>query len=62
MRKTLTKKQKLELELMDIELILLEASAIGLRDEVQIDAQKYINKVTTPVEAYQMAYNDWTGE
>lgn len=49
-------------EAMDIELILLEASAIGLRDEVQIDAQKYINKVTTPVEAYQMAYNDWTGE
>lgn len=49
-------------ELIDIELILLEASAIGLRGEVETGAQKYINKVTTPVEAYQMAYNDWTGE
>jgi hypothetical protein len=46
-------------EQMDIELILEEASAYGLRVEVEEYAQRYISEGFTPVEAYQHAYYEW---
>jgi hypothetical protein len=46
-------------EQMDIELILAEASAFGLRAEVEIYAQKYLDEGCTPIEAYQLAYYEW---
>ena len=46
-------------EQLDIELILVEASAYGLRIEVELYAQKYLSEGCTPVEAYQHAYNEW---
>mgnify|MGYP000211928219 FL=1 len=46
-------------EQMDIELILTEASAWGLRIEVEQSAQQFINEGHTVVDAYQYAYEDW---
>jgi hypothetical protein len=46
-------------EQLDIELILEEASAYGLRTEVEEYAQKYLSEGYTPVEAYEHAYNEW---
>jgi hypothetical protein len=46
-------------EQLDIELILEEASAYGLRTEVEEYAQRYLNEGCTPVEAYQHAYYEW---
>jgi hypothetical protein len=46
-------------EQLDIELILEEASAYGLRTEVEEYAQKYLSEGCTPVEAYQHAYYEW---
>jgi hypothetical protein len=43
-------------EQMDIELILVEASAYGLSAEVEEYAQRYLSEGCTPVEAYQHAY------
>lgn len=46
-------------ELLDIELILEEANSFGLRAEVELYAQKYLDEGCTPVEAYQHAFNEW---
>ena len=46
-------------EQMDIELILTEASAWGLRIEVEQSAQQFINEGHNVVDAYQYAYEDW---
>ena len=46
-------------DLQQIELILFEASAYGLRVEVEETAQKYIDEGTPAVEAYEWAYGDW---
>jgi hypothetical protein len=46
-------------EQMDIELILTEASAYGMSAEVELYAQKYLSEGSTPVEAYEHAYNEW---
>ena len=46
-------------EQMDIELILVEASAYGLSAEVEEYAQRYLSEGCTPVEAYQHAYYEW---
>ena len=43
----------------DIELILEEASAWGLRVEVDLTAKEYIKEGHQPVDAYQFAYEDW---
>lgn len=43
-------------ELMDIELILEEANAYGVRYEVQDYAKKYLDEGYAPIEAYQKAY------
>jgi hypothetical protein len=46
-------------EQLDIELILEEASAYGLRTEVEEYAQRYLSEGFTLVEAYQHAYYEW---
>ena len=46
-------------EQLDIELILEEASAFGLRDEVEQYAKKYLEEGCTPIEAYQHAHYEW---
>ncbi len=46
-------------EQMDIELILEEASAWGLRYEVEQCAQQYIDEGHPIVDAYHFAYGDW---
>ena len=46
-------------EQMDIELILTEASAWGLRIEVEQSAKQFINEGHKVVDAYQYAYEDW---
>lgn len=46
-------------EQMDIELILEEANAWGLRSEVQSTAKSYIAEGHSPVDAYHFAYEDW---
>ena len=46
-------------DLQDIELVLVEASAWGLRAEVEETAQQYINEGHNPVDAYHFAYDDW---
>ena len=45
----------------EIELILHEASAYGLRDEVDWSAKDYLekNRKLKPLVAYQWAYLDW---
>lgn len=46
-------------ELIDIELILTEASAYGLTSEVKETAEKFIAEGYSMVAAYQMAYSEW---
>lgn len=46
-------------DLQQIEMILLEAGAWGLRWEVETTAQSYINGGYESVDAYQVAYDDW---
>ena len=46
-------------EQMDIELILTEASAWGLQNEVEQSAKQFINEGHKVVDAYQNAYNEW---
>ena len=46
-------------DLQQIELILLEASAWGLRTEVEITAEQYIKEGIDSVTAYNYAYNEW---
>ena len=46
-------------EQMDIELILTEASAWGLQNEVEQSAKQFINEGHKVVDAYQYAYEDW---
>jgi hypothetical protein len=46
-------------EQLDIELILEEANAYGLRTEVEEYAQRYLSEGCTPIEAYQHAYYEW---
>jgi predicted transcriptional regulator len=46
-------------EQMDIELILTEASAWGLQNEVEQSAKQFINEGHKAVDAYQYAYEDW---
>ena len=53
------KKQLTQQAYEHAELILLEASAYGLRSEVEEYAKKYISEGHEYVESYHMAYNDW---
>jgi predicted transcriptional regulator len=46
-------------EQMDIELILTEAAAWGLQNEVEQSAKQFINEGHKAVDAYQYAYEDW---
>ena len=46
-------------EQMDIEMILEEASAWGLRYEVEQTAKQYIEEGQPVVDAYHFAYEDW---
>ena len=46
-------------DLQEIEMILVEASAWGLRVEVEETAQKYIEEGHDIVESYHFAYDDW---
>lgn len=46
-------------DLQEIEMILLEASAWGLRIEVEETAEQYISEGHFAVDAYQYAYDDW---
>ena len=46
-------------QLMDIELVLEEAGAWGLRYEVEHTAKQYIEDGHEPVDAYHFAYEDW---
>ena len=46
-------------EQMDIELVLEEASAWGLRYEVEQTAKQYIEEGQPVVDAYHFAYEDW---
>ena len=46
-------------EQMDVELILTEASAWGLQNEVEQSAKQFINEGHKVVDAYQYAYEDW---
>jgi hypothetical protein len=46
-------------DLQEIEMILLEASAWGLRVEVEETAKKYIDEGHDKVESYHWAYGDW---
>jgi len=46
-------------DLQQIELILLEANAWGLRWEVEEAAQIAIKDGIHPVTAYEWAFNDW---
>jgi hypothetical protein len=46
-------------EQLDIELILEEAGAWGLRYEVEQSAKQYISEGHSPVDAYHFGYEDW---
>lgn len=46
-------------DLQQIELILLEANAWGLRWEVETAAELLIKDGCDAVTAYELAYNDW---
>ena len=53
------KKQHTQQEYEHAELILLEASAYGLRAEVKESAKRYISEGYEYVKSHQMSYNDW---
>jgi hypothetical protein len=46
-------------DLQQIELICVEASAWGLREEVVDEAERLIRDGYEPIDAYQLAYDDW---
>tara|TARA_R110000782_G_scaffold20076_2_gene54458 strand:- start:779 stop:943 length:165 start_codon:yes stop_codon:yes gene_type:complete len=46
-------------EQIEIDLILSEASAFGLTSEVDTSAEVYLKDGCTPIEAYQLAFNEW---
>lgn len=46
-------------DLQQIELICVEASAWGLRDEVIDSAETLIRDGYEPIVAYEIAYEDW---
>jgi hypothetical protein len=46
-------------EQMDIEMILKEAAAYGLRYEVEQTAKEYIEEGHPIVDSYHFAYEDW---
>ncbi|MEY4334045.1 MAG: hypothetical protein RLZZ196_2788 [Bacteroidota bacterium] len=46
-------------EQIDIELVLEEASAWGLRVEVEQTAKQYIDEGHSIVDSYHFAYEDW---
>lgn len=46
-------------DLQQIELICIEASAWGLREEVVDAAETLINEGYEPVVAYEIAFEDW---
>lgn len=46
-------------DLQQIELILMEASAWGLRQEVEEAAQLMINDGYDPIFSYESAFDDW---
>jgi hypothetical protein len=46
-------------DLQQIELICIEASAWGLREEVVDEAERLIRDGYQAVDAYQRAYDDW---
>lgn len=46
-------------DLQEIELICVEASAWGLRDEVVDTAETLIREGYEPVVAYEIAYEEW---
>lgn len=46
-------------DLQQIELILLEANAWGLRWEVETAAEALIKEGYEPVIAYEIAFDDW---
>jgi hypothetical protein len=43
----------------EIELILIEASSYGLRQEVVETAQSYIDEGYSELDAYEMAFDEW---
>jgi len=47
-------------DLQDIELVLVEASAWGVRNEVEEKAQNYIDGGIHPTDAYHFAFEDCT--
>jgi len=47
-------------DLQDIELVLIEASAWGVRTEVEEKAQSYIDGGILPTDAYHFAFEDCT--
>jgi hypothetical protein len=46
-------------EYIEIELILTEANSVGLKGEVEEYAKKFLEEGCGPIEAYQLAYNEW---
>ena len=46
-------------DLQQIELICIEASAWGLREEVVDEAERLIREGYESVDAYQTAYDEW---
>lgn len=46
-------------EYIEIELILTEADAYGLKGEVDEYAKKFLEEGFTPIQSYQMAYDEW---
>ena len=42
-----------------INLILIEASAYGLKSEVEKMASRYIDDGFSPLESYKFSFNDW---
>ena len=46
-------------EYIEIELILIEASAVGLRGEVEEYANRFLQEGYSPITADQLAYEEW---
>lgn len=46
-------------EYIEIELILNEANSVGLKGEVEMYAKRLLEEGHSPVEAYQLAYEEW---
>jgi hypothetical protein len=46
-------------EYIEIELILSEANSVGLKGEVEEYAKRFLEEGCSPIEAYQLAYEEW---